>query len=142
MPAFWTNTSQITFNFTGFQPAHPGQALQYQWGLGTTPNSTNTIPFNAFTGNQILNTIFITNGQLLRNVTVFQQTYSLNNATALVEGQEYHVTVQAFCDESAAAVTATQSAIVKVRLTSVVCGLDVSVVCGLLTSAEYLTHLC
>ncbi|DBA77690.1 TPA: hypothetical protein ACH3X2_008392 [Trebouxia sp. C0005] len=113
VPAFWTNTSQITFNFTGFQPAHPGQALQYQWGLGTTPNSTNTIPFNAFTGNQILNTIFITNGQLLRNVTVFQQTYSLNNATALVEGQEYHVTVQAFCDESAAAVTATQSAIVK-----------------------------
>jgi len=134
VPAFWTNTSQITFNFTGFQPAYPGQALQYQWGLGTTPNSTNTIPFTTFTGDQILNTIFITNGQLLRNVTVFQQTYSLSNATALVEGQEYYVTVQAFCDESAAAATATQSAIVKVRLTSVVCGLLTSAMCDLLIS--------
>jgi len=134
VPAFWTNTSQITFNFTGFQPAYPGQALQYQWGLGTTPNSTNTIPFTTFTGDQILNTIFVTNGQLLRNVTVFQQTYSLSNATALVEGQEYYVTVQAFCDESAAAATATQSAIVKVRLTSVVCGLLTSAMCDLLIS--------
>ena len=134
MPAFWTNTSQITFNFTGFQPAYPGQALQYQWGLGTTPNSTNTIPFTTFTGDQILNTIFVTNGQLLRNVTVFQQTYSLSNATALVEGQEYYVTVQAFCNESAAAATATQSAIVKVRLTSVVCGLLTSAMCDLLIS--------
>ena len=140
MPAFWTNTSQITFNFTGFQPAYPGQTLQYQWGLGTTPNSTNTIPFTAFTGAQILNTIFITNGQLLRNVTVFQQTYSLSNATALVEGQEYHVTVQAFCDDSAAAVTATQSAIVKVRLTSVVCETLTSIVGELLTSVVSESH--
>ena len=115
VPAFWTNTSQITFNFTGFQPAYPNQTLQYQWGLGTTPNGTITIPFTPFTGVQIPNTIFITDGQLLRNVTVFQQSYSLSNATALVEGQQYHVTVQAFCAESATAVAATQSAIVRVR---------------------------
>ena len=115
VPAFWTNTSQITFNFTGFQPVYPNQTLQYQWGLGTTPNATDTIPFTPFTGAQIPNTIFITDGQLLRNVTVFQQSYSLSNATALVEGQQYHVTVQAFCDESAAAVVATQSATVRVR---------------------------
>ena len=117
VPAFWTNPSQITFNFTGFQPAYPNQTLQYQWGLGTTPNATDIIPFHPFTGDQIPNTIFITNGQLLRNVTVFQQSYSLSNATALVEGQQYHVTVQAFSDESAAAVAATKSAIVRVRST-------------------------
>jgi len=31
-----------------------------------------------------------------RQSSSHQQTYSLDNATALVEGQEYHVTVQAF----------------------------------------------
>ncbi len=121
VPAFWTNTSQITFNFTGFRPADPSQTLQYQWGLGTTPNATNTIPFTPFTGARIPNTIFITDGQLLRNVTIFQQSYSLTNATALVEGQVYHVTVQAFSDESAAAVTATQSTTVKVSMACIAC---------------------
>ena len=116
MPAFWTNTSQITFNFTGFQAADPSQTLQYQWGLGTTPDSTNTIPLIAFTGSQIPNTVFMTNGQLLRDVSIFQQTYSLTNATALVEGQEYHVTVQASYSGSSAAAAASQSTVVKVSL--------------------------
>ena len=56
----------------------------------------------------------MTDGQLLRNVTVFQQSYSLTNA--LVEGQEYHVTVLASCSGSAAAVAASQSATVKVSM--------------------------
>ena len=117
VPAFWTNTSQITFNFSGFQPASPGHALQYQWGLGTSPGMTNTIPFSPFTGSLIANTVFMAAGHLLRNVTVFQQSYSLTNATALVEGQEYHVTVQAFYSDSSASATATQSAVVKVSCT-------------------------
>ena len=126
-PAFWTNTSQITFNFTGFQAADPQHTLQYQWGLGTTPDSTNTIPLTAFTGIEMANTIFMTNGRLLRNVTVFQQSYSLTNATALVEGQEYHVTVQASSSGPAAAVAASQSTTVKVSLE--VCSIVLFVMC-------------
>ena len=63
----------------------------------------------------------MTDGQLLRNVTVFQQSYSLTDASVLVEGQEYHVTVLASCLGSAAAVAASQSATVQVsvRLASV-----------------------
>ena len=116
VPAFWTNTSQISFNFSGFQAAHPGQTLQYQWGIGTTPRSISTIPFTAFTGSEVPHTIFITNGQLRRDVTVFQQTYSLTNATALVEGQEYHVTVQAYYAGSASAAASSGSTTVKVSL--------------------------
>lgn len=116
VPAFWTNTTQITFNFSGFRAADPHHSVHYQWGLGTTPDSTSTIQLTAFTGIEIANTIFMTGGQLQRNVTVFQQSYSLTNATALVEGQEYHVTVQASCAGSAAAVAASQSATVKVSV--------------------------
>lgn len=116
MPAFWTNTTQITFNFSGFQAADPQHTLQYQWGLGTSPDSINTIPLTAFTGVEIADTMFMTDGQLLRHVTVFQQSYSLTNATALVEGQEYRVTVQASCTGAAAAVATSKSATVKVSV--------------------------
>jgi len=32
-----------------------------------------------------------------RQLSSHQQTYSLDNTTALMEGQEYHMIVQAFC---------------------------------------------
>ena len=92
MPPFWTNTSQITFNFTGFQSA---STMQFHWGLGTTPSSDDIIPFTAFTGQLIPNADFIAGGHLLQGVTVFQQDYALDSSRMLQEGQDYYVTVQA-----------------------------------------------
>lgn len=92
VPPFWTNTTQITFNFTGFQSPSP---LQFRWGLGTVPSFDDSIPFTAFTGQLITNADFIAGGHLLQGVTVFQQDYALDSSRALQEGQDYYVTVQA-----------------------------------------------
>ena len=92
-PTYWTNPTQIIFNFTDFSDPESGIS-RYQWGLGNDTNYPPTvINLRNFTGDNTTSDLSV-GGQDFTGLTVHQVSYVPPGKT-LIDSMDYFVFVQA-----------------------------------------------